>query len=185
MHQVETTPIASAAPEPRSAGIWRRLGIYIFMVVWAVGGLAYTDLYPARSAPFWQLTTVLFAMIAIIHVFRTEAMGRTTLALKQLAHWGAFLAVMVLLHSHFVTDLVTGDDLGIVTLNLLALAVFIDGLYVNWRFCVVGLVLAIGVVLVAWLDDASLGMFLVGLILVALGALYVMRHFQAKRELLP
>ena len=42
----------------------------------------------------------------------------------------------------------------------------------------VGLVLAIGVVLVAWLDDASLGMFLVGLILVALGALYVMRHFQ-------
>ena len=62
---------------------------------------------------------------------------------------------------------------------------FLDGLYVNWRFCVVGLVLAIGVVLVAWLDDASLGMFLVGLILVALGALYVMRHFQAKREPLP
>ena len=42
------------------------------MVVWAVGGLAYTDVYPARSVAFWQLTTVLFAIIAIVHVVRSD-----------------------------------------------------------------------------------------------------------------
>ena len=79
------------------------------------------------------------------------------LALKQLAHWGAFLGAMLLLHSHFVTDLITGDPLGIVVLILLALATFLDGVYVDWRFCIVGVVLAVGVILVAVIDDAALG----------------------------
>lgn len=180
MNQVGTSPPLPAAADAHHS-IWRRLGIYIFMVVWAVGGLAYTDVNPARSVAFWQLTTVLFALIAIVHVFRSELVERTTLALKQLAHWGAFLLAMVLLHSHYVTDLVTGDPLGVVTMILLALAVFIDGVYVNWRFCVVGLVLGFGVVVVAWLDDWALGIFLIALVAIALGVLYLMRHYSAKR----
>jgi hypothetical protein len=180
MNQVGTTPPLPAAVAAHHS-IWRRLGIYIFMVVWAVGGLAFTDVYPTRSVDFWQLTTLLFALIAIVHVLRSESVGRTTLALKQLAHWGAFLVAMVLLHSHYVTDLVTGDPLGVVTMILLALAVFIDGVYVNWRFCVVGLVLGFGVVVVAWLDDWALGIFLVALVAIALGVLYLLRHYSAKR----
>ena len=58
-------------------------------------------------------------------------------------------------------------------LILLALATFLDGIYVNWRFCVVGLVLAVGVVVVAWLDDWALGIFLIGLVGVALAVLYM------------
>jgi hypothetical protein len=179
MQQPDTTPVAASAP---AGSIWRRLGVYIFMVVWAVGGLAYTDVNPERSIPFWQLTTVLFAIIAIIHVIRSDAPDRMVLALKQLAHWLAFLAAMAVLHSHYVTDLVTGDPLGVVTLILLALAVFLDGVYVDWRFCIVGLVLAAGVLMVAWLDDWALGIFLVALVVVALVVLYLMRHMTAKRE---
>ena len=181
MHEVgsSTRPDATIAAGP---GLLRRLGLYIFMVAWAVGGLAYTDIYPMRSVPFWQLTTVLFAIIAIVHVVRSHSADRTVLALKQLAHWGAFLVAMVLMHSHFVTDLVTGDPLGIVMLILLALATFLDGIYVNWRFCVVGLVLAVGVVVVAWLDDWALGIFLIGLVGVALAVLYMMRHFGSQKE---
>jgi hypothetical protein len=183
MQHVDPSPEpAGATTRSHVVAILRRLGLYIFMVVWAVGGLAFTDIYPARSVPFWQLTTVLFAVIAIVHVVRSDLPSRTTLALKQLAHWGAFLAAMVLLHSHFVTDLVTGDPLGIVTLILLALAIFLDGVYVNWRFCIVGLVLAVGVLVVAWLDDAALGIFLAGLVVVALAALYGMRHFHTRHE---
>ena len=69
-----------------------------------------------------------------------------------------------------------------VTLVLLALAVFLDGVYVNWRFCIVGLVLAAGVLMVAWLDDWALGIFLVGLVIVALVLLYLLRHMIGRRE---
>ena len=180
MQQVEPTPPTADTAHPSHLwGIVRRLWPYLLMVLWAVAGLAYTDLYPLRSVPFWQLTTVVFALIAIVRVYQDSGPGRHVLALKQLAHWGAFLGAMVLLHSHFVTDLVTGDPLGIVTLILLALATFLDGVYVDWRFCIVGLVLAVGVILVAVIDDASIGIVLLGVL--ALAALYGFRHFSFRR----
>ena len=180
MKQVETPlPAPDTGHSSHLWGILRRLWPYILMVVWAVLGLAYTDLYPARSVPFWQITTIVFALIAIVRIYQDVGPGRHVLALKQLAHWGAFLGAMFLLHSHFVTDLVTGDPLGLVTLILLALATFLDGVYVDWRFCVVGVVLAIGVVLVAVIDDAALGIFVVGAL--ALAALYGLRHFTFRR----
>ena len=124
----------------RSACIWwailRHIGLYLFMVVWAVCGLAYTDIYPDNSVVFWQVTTVVFAVIAIVRVYHEGGPGRHVLALKQVAHWGAFLVAMVLLHIHFVTDLVSGDLLGIAMMTLLALATFLDGVYVDWRFCI-------------------------------------------------
>jgi hypothetical protein len=175
MTEIGTSPQHPATVES-GPGILRRNWLYIAMVVWAVVGLAYTDIYPARSVSFWQLTTVLFGLIAVFHAFRSSAMDRTNLALKQVAHWGAFLLVMLILHSHAVTDLLTGDPLGLVTLMLLALATFLDGVYVNWRFCIVGLVLLAGVFVVAWLDDAALGLFLAGLGVVAVAVLYLMRH---------
>jgi hypothetical protein len=171
MQHVEPTP------EPTTShllGVLRRLGLYIFMVLWAAVGIGYTDLYPQRAVYFWQLTTLVFAAIAIARVFLLGGPGRTTLALKQVAHWGAFLVAMLLLHSHTVANLVTGDPLGLVTLMLLALATFLDGVYVDWRFCVVGLVLALGVVVVAFLDNSALAVILLGL--AALGVLYALRH---------
>ena len=128
---------------------------------------------------FWQVTTVVFAVIAIVRVYREGRPGRHVLALKQVAHWGAFLVAMVLLHIHFVTDLVSGDLLGIAMMTLLALATFLDGVYVDWRFCIVGAVLGCGVVLLAMVDDAALGLALMGL--VALVLLYLLRHVSFRR----
>ena len=175
MQQVEPSPHPSAW-----WAILRHIGLYLFMVVWAVCGLAYTDLYPDRSVGFWQLTTLLFALIAIVRVYREGGPGRHWLALKQVAHWGAFLTAMGLLHMHFVTDLVSGDLLGIAMMTLLALATFLDGVYVDWRFCIVGAVMGTGVVLLAMVDDAALGLVLVGI--VALAVLYLLRHFSFHRH---
>ncbi|MGD9510649.1 MAG: hypothetical protein AB7I59_10240 [Geminicoccaceae bacterium] len=179
MHQVEAG--TGTAAHTTGHGLLRRLGIYIFMVVWAVSGLAYTDVVSAHTVPFWLLTTILFAIIAIVHVLRSDAEQRTVLALKQLAHWAAFFVAMVLLHSQLVGDLVAGDPSIIVVLILLALATFLDGIYVDWRFCVVGLVLASGSLVVAWLDDWALVLTLTAVVVVAIGALYLLRHFGSHR----
>lgn len=179
MHQVGASTDGAAGPAHPS--LLRRLGIYAFMIAWAVVGLAYTDIVSSHTVPFWLITTVLFAVIAIVHVFRSGAEHRTVLALKQLAHWGAFFAAMVLLHSQLVVDLVAGDPSVIVVLILLALATFLDGIYVDWRFCVVGLVLASGSLIVAWLDDWALVLTLGGVLVVAIGGLYLLRHFGSHR----
>ena len=117
MHQVEAS--TGATPATGRHGILRRLGIYLLMIAWSVGGLAYTEVNSTHVVTFWLITTVLFAIIAIAHVYRSGAANRTSLALKQLVHWGAFFAAMVLLHSHLVVDLVAGDPSLIVVLILL------------------------------------------------------------------
>ncbi len=180
MSKVETTAGTGLMEEPlRAVPLWRRVGIYAFMVVWAVCGLAWTDLYPAHSVVVWQLTTIVFAGIAIWRVYVDGGEHRVVLALKQVAHWGAFLGAMALMHTHFVADMVTGDVLGIVTLSILAFATFLDGIYVDWRFCLVGAMLGLGVLLLAWLNEASLGLVAVGVVVLAI--LYLLRHFTMKR----
>ena len=182
MQQVEPSLEPTPAPAHGSHwwGILRHIGLFLLMIVWAVCGLAYTDIYPDNSIMFWQVTTVVFAVIAVIRVYHEGGPGRHVLALKQVAHWGAFLVAMILLHIHFVTDLVSGDLLGIAMMTLLALATFLDGVYVDWRFCIVGAVLGCGVVLLAMVDDAALGLALMGV--VALVLLYLLRHVSFRRH---
>jgi hypothetical protein len=170
MDQAAVTPAASPW-----WGILRRYGIYIFMICWSVLGLFFTDYNALRSVQFWEVTTVIFAGIAIWKAFSQGGEGRRMLALKQVAHWGAFLVAMFLLHSKQVTNVLTGDALSLVMLLLLALATFLDGLYVDWRFCIVGLVLAAGVLLLAALSNAVIALIILGV--AALLVLYLFRRF--------
>jgi hypothetical protein len=82
MHQVEASTGATSGTGRH--GILRRLGIYLLMIAWSVGGLAYTEVNSTHVVTFWLITTVLFAIIAIAHVYRSGAANRTSLALKQL-----------------------------------------------------------------------------------------------------
>lgn len=161
-------------PATPSTSLLRRLGVYIFMLLWSVVGLIVTELDPSSSVGFWELTTLIFAGIAIWRAFQHERPGRPLLALKQVGHWGAFLVAMFLLHTKQVAEVLTQDALGLVMLLLLAVATFLDGLYVDWRFCVVGALLAAGVVLLTVLANALPLIIVIGL--AAGGILYLLRH---------
>jgi hypothetical protein len=172
---------ATTAPSARDrlGGIVYHLGLYIFMLVWSVIGLFFTHLDPRYSVLFWEATTIVFAVIAIGRVLAAGGTGRYRLALKQVAHWGAFLGSMLLLHARQVTEVLNDNSLAIVMLLLLALATFLDGLYVDWRFCVVGVLLGVGVLVVATLANAILVLLL--LLVAAVGVLYFLRHL-GRRE---
>lgn len=160
----------------REAGFWtamRSHAVYLFMLLWSLLGLFVTDFQPRLSVLFWEATTLLFAGIAIWRVVRRGGRGTRALALKQVAHWGAFLAAMFLLHTKQVAQVLTQDALGLVMLLLLAVATFLDGLYVDWRFCLVGGLLASGVILLPALANALPLILLVAALVIA--ALYLLR----------
>jgi hypothetical protein len=86
----------------------------------------------------------------------------------------AVLVAMYLIHVSNVGGLVTHDALGSILLTLLALGVFIfrtglEDLEALHR--IAGAFLAIAVPFVAWFDDAAMFMFLIGIVLIALGLL--------------
>lgn len=178
----QASPAAMPVPAASSPwpGLLRRFGVYIFMIVWSILGLFFTDYNPQTSVQFWELTTLIFAGIAIWRAFDKGGPGAKMLALKQVGHWGAFLVAMFLLHTKVVTNVLTGDALSLVMLLLLAVATFLDGLYIDWRFCVVGLILALGVLFLAAMSNAVIAIILLGL--VGLGVLYGLRRFDREPE---
>jgi hypothetical protein len=170
----QNAAVTPPATQGRLGSVLVQLGLYIFMLAWSVIGLFFTHLDARYSVLFWEATTIIFAVIAIGRVLAGGGARRYVLALKQVAHWGAFLVSMLLLHARQVAEVLNDNSLAIVMLLLLALATFLDGLYVDWRFCIVGALLAIGVLVLATLANVVLVLLLVAVAGAAI--LYFLRH---------
>jgi hypothetical protein len=82
----------------------------------------------------------------------------------------------------FVADVkqqMSSDASGLVLLTLLALGTFTAGVHVAaWPICVVGVVLALVVPAIAWLEQATLLLLLIAIVLVAIVVLYFMHKRQ-------
>ena len=74
-----------------------------------------------------------------------------------------------------VKQMMNSDASALVLLTVLALGTFTAGLHVAaWRICLVGVVLAVAVPAIAWLEEATLLLLLVAIVLVAMCVLYFM-----------
>jgi hypothetical protein len=78
-----------------------------------------------------------------------------------------------------VKQQMSSDASALVLLTLLALGTFTAGVHVAaWRICLVGVVLAITIPAIAWLEQATLLLLLIATVLVAIVVLYVMHKRQ-------
>jgi hypothetical protein len=94
-------------------------------------------------------------------------------------HWGAVFVAMQLAYVPDVKSMMNADAAALMVLTLLALGTFTAGAQLGaWRICVVGVVLALGVPFIAWLDRATLLITVVSLALVALAAFIFVHHRQ-------
>jgi hypothetical protein len=76
-----------------------------------------------------------------------------------------------------VKQQMSSDASALVLLTLLALGTFTAGVHVAaWRICLVGVVLAIAVPAIAWLEQATLLLLLIATVLVSIAVLYFMHH---------
>lgn len=146
-----------------------RLAPYGVMLVLAEIAVAWTDVRPDTSVTFWRLCGLVYAVIALYRVWSAGPPDRLRNTFVQLAHWGVFLVAMVLVDFHYFSGEFNDDNKGLMLLLLLALATFLDGLYIDWRFCVVGTLLGLGATLLAFVDEAAVAISLAGL-----GALVVL-----------
>ena len=90
-------------------------------------------------------------------------------------HWLAVLVAMYLVFVSDVKQMMNSDASALVLLTVLALGTFTAGVHVAaWRICLVGVVLALAVPAIAWLEEATLLLLLVATALVAIFVLYFM-----------
>ena len=172
----------NSIPAPADHGARRvalRLAPYAVMLLLAVIAVALTDLQPGTSITFWRICTLIYAAIALYRVWTAGPPARLRNTLIQLAHWGVVLVAMMLVDFHYFSGEFNDDNKGLMLLLLLALATFLDGLYIDWRFCVVGALLGLGATLLAFVDEAAVAISVAGLVALAV---LVLIHLATERR---
>jgi hypothetical protein len=156
---------------------------YFTMLALALFGVAYTSISRQAMTNYWIVLAPLFAVICVItrwrdvavkekhwHLIRTEAL-----------HWFAVFVAMCIVFVANVKQMMNSDASALMLLTLLALGTFTAGIHVAaWRICLVGAVLLVAVPAIAWLEEATLLLLLVAIVLVALAVLYVMHNRRAR-----
>ncbi|MGH6796070.1 MAG: hypothetical protein ACREDD_02285 [Methylocella sp.] len=156
---------------------------YFAMLALALFGVAYTSIARQSMTKYWLAIAPFFAVICVITRWR-DVEGKAAhlhLIQTEALHWVAVIFAMLIVLVADVTQMMNSDASALVLLTLLALGTFTAGVHVAaWRICLVGVVLGLAVPAVAWLEQATLLLLLVALILVAIAVLYVM-HSRRER----
>lgn len=129
--------------------------ILLATVALAVIGVAITEISPARSYQYWALMLVVFALCALALgglKARREGSPLPGLLWTQLLHWIATWAAVFSLFLILDAGRLNYDNISLVTLVVLALATVLEGIRVDWRFSMVGVLLGIIAVTVAYVE---------------------------------
>ena len=151
---------------------------YIVMLVLAVFGVALTSFARPVMLTFWIILCPIFGIICVAARWR-EVEGRMAqwqLVQTQAIHWGAVMFAMYLVFVSDVKQMMNADASALMVLTLLALGTFTAGTHAGgWRVSLVGVVLGVGVPAVAWLEQSTLFLLLVAIVLISI-AVMVFTH---------
>jgi hypothetical protein len=172
MTSSETNAQPSVAEKKRP--LWHRVlakeAPFTVAIVLALIGIGYADFAPKASAWYWQALAIVYAILCIVTQWSSatvKKVGRMRLIWTQVLHWGAFLVAMRLAFLPVITENMSSEITGLVLLYTLALSTFLAGIYLHWKISVVGVFLAVGVVAVAYLDQAAMLMVVLAILIVA------------------
>ena len=151
---------------------------YLLIFILAIFGVAYTSFAKTPLTTYWVLLAPCIGIICVVTRWRDAGNQEQRLRLiwTQVLHWGAVLLAMHLMFVADVRRMMNADSSALAALTVLALGTFTAGIHIaSWRICLVGVVLALGVPAIAWLEQSALLLVLAVVALVALIAPFVWR----------
>ena len=143
---------------------------YLLVLVLAVFGVAYTSFSKTPIMTYWIVLAPFIGLICVITRWRDAENREQRLRLiwTQALHWAAVLVAMRLMFVADVSRMMNADASALAALTVLALGTFTAGVHIAaWRICVVGIVLALGVPAIAWLEQSTLLLLLIAVVGVA------------------
>jgi hypothetical protein len=173
-HEVEEIAheVEEIAQQPPPALFLRVLKIdlpYIVMLLAAILGIGMATFTGEMTPIYWEILTPLYAVICIHTGWRRveDRDARIKLVWTQAAHWLSVLVAMYVIYLPRVQDVMNNNAAGITLMTILALATVLAGIHASaWQISAVGLVLAISVPIVAWIQQSALILTVVIIVLV-------------------
>jgi hypothetical protein len=170
-------PSSEAKPTPWSVKFRHflmREWPYLLMLALALFGVAYSSVSRRPLTTYWFALAPFTGLICVATrwpAVKNQENARVHLVWTQALHWGAVLAAMSLPSAADVGDAMSTDARALYVLTLLALGTFTAGVHIgSWRVCLVGVILALGVPAIAWLEQSALLLLLATAVVIGIGA---------------
>src|ERR1700722_5622197 len=179
MSSSETGPQAASPASPPTAqrathrlSFWLKELPFALVLILTTLGVAYTSFSKWPIVGFWELLAPLIALVCIGSGWPSAAdkTARLILIGSQALHWLAFLVGMNVLLLPSVQRNFTGNSTALAVFTLLALGTFTAGLQVfSWQVCALGLVMALTVPAVTWIENSALIVAVIFVLMLAVG----------------
>jgi len=172
--------ILSPEAHPRgAASFFLRQWPYFVMLVLALFGVAYASVTRQGMTTYWIILAPIFGLISIAAGWGEAENGeeKWRLVRTQFLHWGAVLAAMCLIFIGDVKQMMNSDSSALTVLTILALGSFTAGVHADaWRVSLVGVLLALAVPAIAWLEESTLLILLIVAVIAGFGAFVFLRE---------
>jgi len=179
----DTSSDVSSEPRPSSlppsklhklkhVSFWVQELPFTLVLILTLVGVAYTSFSRKPITGYWELLAPLIALICVATGWKsaTDRNARTRLIGTQVLHWLAFLVVMNLLLLPSVQRDFSAQSTGIAIFTLLALGTFTAGVHVlSWQVGLLGLIMALGIPAIAWIENTALISVLAVAVLLGIG----------------
>jgi hypothetical protein len=153
-------------------GFWLRELPFSLVLILTTVGVAYTSFSKQPITGYWELLTPLIALVCVGAGWdnATDNPARFRLIATQVLHWFAFLLVMNMLLLSSVQRIFSAQATGLAIFTLLALGTFTAGVQVlSWQVCLLGLIMALGIPAIAWIENSALILVLIAGAVVGIG----------------
>jgi hypothetical protein len=162
----------ASPPASRRLSFWLKELPFALVLILTTLGVAYTSLTRQPLVGFWEFLAPLLALVCIGSGWPSahDKTARLILIGSQVLHWLAFIVVMNVLLLPSVQRNFTANSTAIAVFTLLALGTFTAGLQVfSWQVCSLGLVMALTVPAIAWIENSALIVAVIFAMMLAVG----------------
>ena len=162
---------------------WIRELPFSLVLILTTVGVAYTSFSKKPITGYWEILAPLIALVCVGAGWQSanDNSKRLRLIATQALHWLAFLLVMNMMLLASVQRDFSASATGLAIFTLLALGTFTAGVHVlSWQVCLLGLIMALGIPAIAWIENSALLVVLVVGVIVGIGAVLWWRFHESR-----
>ncbi|MFY9695846.1 MAG: hypothetical protein WA776_13320 [Xanthobacteraceae bacterium] len=180
--------VPSVSPQPPyhhllRVSFWIRELPFALVLILTTIGVAYTSFSKKPITGYWEILAPLIALVCVGAGWdhANDNAKKIRLIVTQALHWIAFIVVMNLMLLASVQRAFSASATGLAIFTLLALGTFTAGVHVlSWQVCLLGLVMALGIPAIAWIENSALLLVLVAGVVVAIVAVFWWRIHESR-----
>ena len=150
-----------------------RFAVGIIILLLTFIGLILTNMKASGAWRFWQITTVIIALLALglsFYLKHKNAISTPALIWHELLHWLGLIGSVYIMSIYVDIGIISPflGTLGVIT--LIAQAIFLAGIYIESTFLFIGVVLGLFAISIEWMET-HIFLFIVPILIIAIVAL--------------